>query len=320
LEPWRLRGWFARHAGTGPRLVNMYGITETTVHVTHHGLPASPNTDAASIIGRPLGDLQTFIFDPRLAPVPIGVAGELYVGGAGLARGYLNRPGLTAERFIPHPYPVKPGQRLYRTGDVARYRPDGQIEYLGRIDTQVKIRGFRIELGEIEARLLQHEAIKKTVVLLKQELGNKYLIAYLVARTESPPDVHALKAFLKQTLPDYMVPAAFVFLDDLPLTANGKLDRKALLAMASQGWQRREYTPPRDEAEQAVAEIWQQILGVERLGIHDDFFELGGHSLSAVQIVSKIRETFAVDVPVKTLFEAPTIAEFVDKVGEHQTD
>jgi len=320
LEPWRLRGWFARHAGTGPRLVNMYGITETTVHVTHHGLPASPNTDAASIIGRPLGDLQTFIFDPRLAPVPIGVAGELYVGGAGLARGYLNRPGLTAERFIPHPYPVKPGQRLYRTGDVARYRPDGQIEYLGRIDTQVKIRGFRIELGEIEARLLQHEAIKKTVVLLKQEPGNKYLIAYLVARIESPPDVHALKAFLKQTLPDYMVPAAFVFLDDLPLTANGKLDRKALLAMASQGWQRREYTPPRDEAEQAVAEIWQQILGVERLGIHDDFFELGGHSLSAVQVVSKIRETFAVDVPVKTLFEAPTIAEFVDKVGEHQTD
>jgi acyl carrier protein len=236
-----------------------------------------------------------------------------------LARGYLNRPELTAERFIPHPYSSQPGQRLYRTGDLARYCPDGNLEYQGRSDNQVKIRGFRIELGEIEARLLQHPDIKAAVVLARTDAAHDYLQAYLVAPA-AQPEHQTLKAFLKQTLPDYMLPSAFVSLEALPLTANGKLDRNALLALDSPGWQRRAYTAPRDEAEQAVAEIWQQILGIEQLGIYDDFFELGGHSLSAVQIVSKIRDTFAVDVPVQTLFEAPTIAEFVDKVAEYQID
>ncbi|POZ51255.1 non-ribosomal peptide synthetase [Methylovulum psychrotolerans] len=319
LEPWRLQPWLASQAGHGPQLVNMYGITETTVHVSQYLLPPTAATETASRIGWPLADLQTFIFDAQLNPVPVGVTGELYIGGAGLARGYLNRPELTAERFIPHPYSSQPGQRLYRTGDLARYCPDGNLEYQGRSDNQVKIRGFRIELGEIEARLLQHPDIKAAVVLARTDAEHSYLQAYLVAPA-AQPEHQTLKAFLKQTLPDYMVPSAFVSLEALPLTANGKLDRKALLALDSPGWQRRAYTAPRDEAEQAVAEIWQQILGIEQLGIYDDFFELGGHSLSAVQIVSKIRDTFAVDVPVQTLFEAPTIAEFVDKVAEYQID
>lgn len=315
LEPWRLQAWLQNHAGAGPRLVNMYGITETTVHVTHYRLDADDSGLGA--IGRPLADLQAFILDPQLNPVPVGVVGELYIGGAGLARGYLNRPELTAERFIPNPYG---SGRLYRTGDLACHHADGTIDYQGRIDSQVKIRGFRIELGEIEAWLLRHADIKEAAVLLKEEPDNHYLAAYVTVKGDTPPDTQDLKAFLKQSLPDYMVPAVFIVMAAMPLTANGKLDRQALLAMAKPIWQAREFTPPRDEAEQAIADIWQAILGVERLGVYDDFFELGGHSLSAVQIVTKIKEAFAIDVPVKTVFEAPTIAEFVDRVAEYQMD
>jgi amino acid adenylation domain-containing protein len=322
LETWRLHEWFDRHTDNCPKLVNMYGITETTVHVTQYSLvPGKDSNNTSSTIGRPLRDLQIFIFDTRLNSVPIGVAGEIYVGGAGLARGYLYHPELTAERFLPHPNSPIPGDRLYRTGDLGRFRSDGVIEYLGRNDTQVKIRGFRIEIGEIESRLLQHTAIKEVVVLANEaQQDDKRLIAYLVATMDHQPDIVELKAFLKQTLPDYMVPAAFIFLTELPLTANGKLDRKSLLSMSAQGEQRREYIAPRDDAEQAIAEIWQKILGVEKLGIYDDFFDLGGHSLSAVQIIAKIQENFAITVPVKTLFEAPTIAEFVDRIVEFQEE
>ena len=308
-------------------LHNLYGPTEAAIDVTSwlcspdHGLGIVP-------IGRPIANTQIYILDAHLQPVPMGVGGEIHIGGIGVARGYLNRPELTAERFIKNPFkPIgnhvehQVSDYLYKTGDLGRRLPDGSIEYLGRNDFQVKIRGFRIELGEIESRLLQVPDIKETAVLVKEEQSNdKFLVAYVVCKTDYPPDMGELKTFLRGHLPDYMIPAAFVFLNTLPLTANGKLDRKSLLAMAGQDRQRKEYVAPRDEAEEAIAEIWQQILGIDQVGIHDDFFDLGGHSLSAVQIITTLKKSYAIDIPVKTLFDAPTIAEFVDRVAEYQED
>jgi amino acid adenylation domain-containing protein/non-ribosomal peptide synthase protein (TIGR01720 family) len=306
LELASLQPWFVRHGDAQPRLINMYGITETTVHVTYRPLTQADLAAPGSVIGRALPDLDLYVLDATREPCPIGVPGELHVGGAGLARGYLHRPELTAERFFPHPH--QPGGRLYQTGDLARYLPNGDLEYLGRIDQQVKVRGFRIELGEIEAALSAHPAIREAAVLARADpAAGSRLIAYLVVRG-APPDVTSLSEHLRRSLPDYMVPAAFVFLDALPLTSNGKLDRRALpepeparpeVAAA--------YVEPRTPAEQALAAIWQRVLRLERVGVHDNFFELGGDSILSILIIAQARKAGLALNP-KHLFDHQTIA------------
>jgi amino acid adenylation domain-containing protein len=304
-----LKPWFERHGDRHPQLVNMYGITETTVHVTYRpittaDLPSSGN----SLIGVQIPDLELYVLDRTWNPVPIGVPGELCVGGAGVGRGYLKRPELTAERFIPNPFDSGGGKRLYRSGDLVRYLPNHDLEYVGRIDAQVKIRGFRIELGEIETTFSQHPAVRDvTVILDGDEPSEKRLIAYLVSR--QPPTVSELNAFLRQKLPEYMVPASFVFLDALPLTRNGKLDRRNLPAPdRSRPEQESPFIAPRTVVEKLLANIWAELLKVERVGIHDNFFELGGHSLLITQVASRIQQTFQVHLPLRTLFDAPTVA------------
>jgi amino acid adenylation domain-containing protein/non-ribosomal peptide synthase protein (TIGR01720 family) len=318
LELHTLGPWVARHGDQRPQLVNMYGITETTVHVTYRPLRAADLAHGRSVIGAAIPDLELYVLDAALEPTPIGVAGELYVGGAGLARGYLNRPGLTAARFRPHPWSAEPGARLYQTGDLARYLPDGELEYLGRIDQQVKLRGFRIELGEIEAALAQHRAVREAVVLAREDQPDETrLVAYVVPATgeqgsgikDELADPVALRQVLAQTLPEYMIPAAFVLLDALPLTPNGKLDRKALPAPA----QTRPdldsaLAAPRTPVEERLVAIWADVLHIEQLGITDNFFALGGHSLLATQLLSRVHEAFQVTLPIQSLFETPTVA------------
>jgi amino acid adenylation domain-containing protein/non-ribosomal peptide synthase protein (TIGR01720 family) len=314
LEPSSLNPWIERHGTTKPRLVNMYGITETTVHVTRHTLSEQDAASKASPIGRPIPDLDAYILDRHAHPVPIGVPGELYIGGAGLARGYLNRAALTAERFVPDPFSGRQGARLYRTGDRARYLQDGGIEFLGRVDHQVKIRGFRIEPGEIEAALVRHEALKDAVVLAREDTpGDRRLVAYVVAHHDAPTTTE-LRAHLLETLPEHMVPAAFVTLDELPLTPNGKLDRAALPAPEGRPELESAYVAPRNATEEILAGIWREILGLERVGTHDNFFELGGHSLVATQVVSRARAAFVVDLSLRTLFDMPTVAGLASEI------
>jgi amino acid adenylation domain-containing protein len=298
--------WYRRNDAKKTTLVNMYGITETTVHVTYCPLrPEDAGPLQGSPIGRPLADLRLYILDRHRAPTPIGVTGELYVGGAGVARGYLNRADLTAERFLADPFVS--GARLYRSGDLGRWRPDGTIEYLGRNDHQVKIRGFRIELGEIEAQLLDYPGIDAALVLAREDRpGEKRLVAYFTATAEIA--TAWLRMHLAQTLPDYMVPAAYLRLDRFPLTQNGKLDRRALPAPGATVAAEESYAPPEGPVEAALAAIWAELLQIDRVGRHDNFFEHGGHSLMAVQMVSRIRDRCGRDVPVRRIFEAPTIA------------
>jgi amino acid adenylation domain-containing protein/non-ribosomal peptide synthase protein (TIGR01720 family) len=312
LEFQSLRPWFDRH-GEAPQLVNLYGITETTVHVTYY--PLQPNQiSPASLIGQPIPDLQLYLLDAQLQPVPLGMPGEIYVGGAGLARGYFNHPGLTAERFIPHPYSDRPGARLYRTGDLARYRADGSLEYWGRADQQVKLRGFRIELGEIESTLSQHPQVQDVVVVVREdEPGQKRLVAYVVCPKYSVdcPEAQAvssdLRRWVQDRLPSYMVPASFVRLEKLPLTANGKIDRRVL---PSPQLDRLEagYTPARTAVEQTLVAIWREVLGVETVGIHDNFFELGGDSILSIQVIARATQEGLQFTP-KQLFQHQTIAE-----------
>jgi acyl carrier protein len=247
--------------------------------------------------------------DPNWNPVPIGIPGELCVGGAGVGRGYLKRPELTAERFIPNPFDPGGGERLYRSGDRVRYLPNRDIEYLGRIDAQVKIRGFRIELGEIEATLSQHPGVRDVAVVLREdESTEKRLVAYVVA-TEPSPTVSELNGFLRQKLPEYMIPASFVFLDVLPLTRNGKVDRRKLpVPDQSRPEQESPFVAPRTPVEELLAKMWTELLKVERVGINDNFFELGGHSLLITQVASRIEQAFQVQLPLRVLFDAPTIA------------
>jgi len=319
-----LAPWVARHGARRPLLVNMYGITETTVHVTYRPLAEADVRDGVgSLIGEAIPDLTLRLFGPGLALQPIGAPGELCVGGAGLARGYLGRPELTAERFVPDPFGAEPGARLYRSGDLGRRRPDGDVEYLGRIDHQVKVRGFRIELGEIESALAAHPAVRECVVLARQDepamsaisaiSGDTRLVAYLVPAEAGRLAEGDLREHLKRSLPDYMLPAAYVLLAALPLTPNGKVDRKALPApeaargMSTESAESAGYVAPRDPTEEILVGIWQEVLGRERVGVRDDFFALGGHSLLATQVVSRVRGAFQVELPVRRLFEAPTI-------------
>ncbi len=311
LEMESLRPWFDRHGDKTPKLVNMYGITETTVHVTYRAL-AKNDLSSGSMIGVPIPDLRIYVLDPKRQPAPIGVPGELYVGGAGLARGYLNRAELTAERFVPDHLTGEPGSRLYKTGDLVRFLRDGDIEYLGRIDQQVKIRGFRIELGEIESVLRQHPAVREVTVIAREDVpGTKQLVAYLVTSLPAP-GINALRDHLKVKLPDYMVPAAFVFLERLPLTNNGKIDRKALPVPEQQ---RPEvgstYEAPRTPNEEKLAAIWAKALRIERVGIHDNFFELGGDSILSIQIISAARRE-GLKLTPKLLFAHQNIAELAN--------
>ena len=269
-----------------------------------------PRTESKTVpIGRPIDNARVYVLDRNLQPVPVGVAGELYIGGAGVARGYLNRPGLTAERFVPDPFAARPGSRLYRTGDRVRWRADGNLEFLGRLDQQVKLRGFRIEPGEVEAALLQHPAVRQAVVLPREDgPGGKRLVAYLVGATEERLTAAQLRGFLQGKLPEYMVPSAFVFLEALPLTPNGKLDRQALPVPDRQP-AAHAYVAPRTPAEEALANIWAEVLGLERVGVHDNFFELGGHSLLATQAAARIRAAYpGIELPLRLLFEQPTVA------------
>ncbi|MBA2674104.1 non-ribosomal peptide synthetase, partial [Ramlibacter sp.] len=312
-----LAPWFAKHGDGTPRLVNMYGITETTVHVTWHVLEEdndNNNDTAPGAIGRPLADLACYVLDDFLNPVPVGVAGELYVSGAGVARGYLNRPALTAERFIPDPFAPEPGARMYKSGDLARYLPDGTLDYLGRADHQVKIRGFRIELGEIEAALAVQPGVREALVLAREDApGDKRLVAYVVADSEAL-DATSLRKPLLARLPDYMVPAHYVLLDAFPLTSNGKIDRKALPAPEAGAQAGRAYEAPLGDTEEKIATAWSQLLGVERVGRNDNFFALGGHSLLAVNLIEQLRRQ-GVAADVRSVFASATLAELAARAG-----
>ncbi len=336
-----LAPWYADPRNAATRLANMYGITETTVHVSYRALEAGDAERAGSPIGRALPDLGAYLLDERREAVPEGVAGELYIAGAGLARGYLGRPALTAERFVPNPFGA-PGSRLYRTGDLARRLADGSLDYLGRNDEQVKIRGFRIELGEIAAAVAALPGVRESVVLAREfgapaddQAGNQAgtghggkpgepdlrLVAYYTAAVaeagEPPleaPSGEALRAALLGRLPDYMVPAAYVRLDAWPLTANGKLERAALPAPDASAYARRAYEAPQGEIETQLARIWGEVLGVEPVGRHDNFFELGGHSLLAISLTERMREA-GLHADVRALFGAPTLAALAGSVG-----
>ncbi|MBV9011461.1 MAG: amino acid adenylation domain-containing protein, partial [Pseudonocardiales bacterium] len=313
----RLHDWYQRHPDHTPVLVNMYGITETTVHVTHLRLGHRTTTDPASVIGTAITDLRTYVLDTSLQPVPPGVVGELYIAGLGLARGYLRRPGLTATRFVADPY-GPPGTRMYRTGDLARWRPDGNLEFVVRADDQVKIRGFRIEPGEIENVLMERPEVARAAVVVREDRpGDARLVAYVVAATDSALPPELLREFARARLPEYMVPAAFIVLEGLPLTPNGKLDRAALPVpeFGSVGSGR----APRTPQEQLLAELFAEVLGLSRVGIEDDFFILGGHSLLATRLVARIRAVLGVELELRALFEAPTpagLAARLDKAGQ----
>jgi amino acid adenylation domain-containing protein len=310
LMPSTLSPWYALN-GERTRLVNMYGITETTVHVTYRPLAPEDTQSSGSPIGVRIPDLRVMLLDAYGQLVPVGVPGELCVGGDGVARGYLNRPDLTAERFVPNPF-GEPGSRMYKTGDLGRWRPDGSIQFLGRNDHQVKIRGFRIELGEIEAALRSHPEVREAVVLAREDApGDKRLVAYVVG--EAAPE--ALRQHLDSRLPKHMVPAAYVTLDALPLTPNGKLDRRALPAPEDEAFGTRAWEAPQGEVESTLARIWSELLGVERIGRHDDFFVLGGHSLLAVQLASRIRAALGLEVPLAELFAQPTLAGYAQRVA-----
>ena len=290
-------------------LINLYGPTETTIDATAYA--CSQNNSLGCVpIGRPIANTRIYVLDRYLVPVPVGVVGEICIGGDGLARGYLNQPKLTAERFISNPFSEDPESRLYRTGDLARYLPDGDIELLGRADSQVKVRGYRIELREIEAVLGQHPTVRETVVLAREDSpGDKRLVAYVLTGGNQV-ETNALRDFLKQKLPYYMMPSAFVYLDFLPLTPNGKIDRQALPAPRYGHDQADDtFVPPRDTLEESIAEVWREVLNLERIGVHDNFFDLGGHSLKATQVVARLRRTFGSKVVLRDMFDFPTIAE-----------
>jgi amino acid adenylation domain-containing protein/non-ribosomal peptide synthase protein (TIGR01720 family) len=307
-----LRPFWALHGDERPSLVNMYGITETTVHVTHRPLRlADLERPWSSVIGVPIPDLQVHVLDPHRQLVPLGVPGELYVGGAGVARGYLNRPALSAERFLPDPFSSRPGARLYRTGDRARRLPSGELEYLGRVDQQLKIRGFRIEPGEIEAALGQHPALRGAVVVAREDRpGEKRLVAYLVASSAEAPTVGALRSFLQDKLPEPMIPSAFVLLDKLPLTENGKVDRRALPAPEEGERPRLDeaFAAPKSPIEELLCRVWASVLRVPSVGIHDNFFERGGDSISSIQIVAQAQKA-GLRLSPRQIFEHQTIAE-----------
>jgi amino acid adenylation domain-containing protein len=301
------------------RLTNVYGPTETAMHVTIWDCERGSNLRMIPI-GRPVGNTQTCVLDEQMQPVPIGVAGELFIGGVQVARGYVNRADLTAARFVPNPTGREPGERLYRTGDRACYRTDGGIEFLGRIDDQVKIRGYRIELGEIENVLRQHPGVLDVVVIAREDVpGDKRLAAYVVPEAADEPKISELRNHLMAKLPDYMIPSAFMLLEKLPLMSNGKVDRNALPSMEHTRQElEQDYVAPRNEVEEKLAAIFSEVLNVEKVGVEDNFFLLGGHSLSATQVMTRILGVLQADIPLRRIFETPTVAGLAQAVEQFQ--
>jgi amino acid adenylation domain-containing protein len=317
--PFKLQERFFAHLPA--ELHNLYGPTEAAVDVTYWACKRE-NVRQIVPIGRPISNIQIYILDSYLQPVPIGITGELHIGGIGLARGYCNRPELTAEKFIPGLISDKPGARWYKTGDLARYLPDGNIEFLGRLDYQVKIRGFRIELEEIETLLRQHPAVRETIVVTREDAPNdKRLAAYLVPNQKPAPTTSELRSFLETKLPDYMVPATFVILDTLTLTPNGKVDRRALpVPDGLRPELETAYVEPRTEVEHALVEVWKKVLQVKKVGMYDNFFDLGGHSLLMVQVHNMLREMFKQDMSVIELFKYPTISSMAKYLTQRKSE
>ncbi|HEY3949882.1 amino acid adenylation domain-containing protein [Phenylobacterium sp.] len=319
LELSRLLSWYRTRPGEGTVFVNMYGITETTVHVTYIPLDEELAANAnSSLIGQAIPDLGLYVLDESMQPAAVGVTGELYVTGEGLARGYMNRPALTAERFMASPF-GPPGSRMYRTGDLACWREDGGLDYLGRADQQVKIRGFRIELGEIEAALIAADGVGQAAVIPREIAGDTRLVAYLVpSEHQTVPDAAALRAVLGASLPEHMIPSAFVRMEALPLNNNGKLDRAALpspeIVSAAP------YSPPRNPAEEAICNLFAELTGASRVGVDDNFFDLGGHSLLGVRLIAEVEQTFGVTAPLGLLFAAPTPAKFAERLQRRDFD
>jgi acyl carrier protein len=303
------------HSRSKAKLYNVYGPTEAIIDSTFW--PCEENNAQSVIpIGRAIPNVQAYILDDRLRLVPIGTAGNLFIGGVGLARGYAGQPALTAESFVPDSFSGEAGARLYKTGDLARYLPDRNIEFLGRSDYQIKLRGFRIEPGEIERTLEQHNAVREAIVLVQENgPGEKRLVAYVVTGEEMRPVANELRGFLKDKLPEHMVPAGFEVLDGFPLTTSGKVDRRALQAPDGRRPELDEaFAACRTPTEDLLAQIWKQVLGIAQIGVHDNFFQLGGHSLLATQVVSRIREAFQAEIPLRRLFEAPTVAELAENI------
>ncbi len=302
------------------QVFNLYGPSEDTTYSTSAWIQKGASKTPP--IGRPIHNTQTYLLDKNLQAVPVGVPGMLYIGGAGLARGYLNQPELTAEKFIPNPYNNQAGERLYKTGDLARYLPNGEIEYIGRVDYQVKVRGFRIELGEIEALIIQRSGVREAVVTVNSsEADSQRLVAYVVLNSEQTPTIPELRGFLEAKLPNYMVPTAFVILETLPLTPNGKVDRRALPAPDTVRPELEAvYQPPQTEVEKTIAKIWQEVLNVENVGIHDNFFELGGHSLLLVQVYSKLQKIFQREFPLVEMFQYPTVSHLARHYSQESSE
>ena len=323
LEIQALAPWWARHAPELPRLVNMYGITETTVHVTYRKLTPADLAGSGSSVGQPIPDLSVHLLDADGSPVPVGVAGEICVGGAGLALGYAGRPERTAERFMPDPF-GPPGARLYCSGDLARHRPGGELDYLGRIDHQVKIRGFRIELGEIETVLARHPQVREVVVLVRGEGEDKSLVAYVVPREGEGLTLAGLRQAAAAWLPDYMLPSGLVTLDALPLTGNGKVDHRELLrrepGAAGEDEPEVPAVEPRNDFERFLAELWAEVLKAERVGLDDSFFELGGHSIRGAVLVNRLQEALGEIVHVVAIFDAPTVRQMANYLVDHHRE
>jgi acyl-coenzyme A synthetase/AMP-(fatty) acid ligase/acyl carrier protein len=318
----------------GAELVHMYGPCEASIGSTFH--KCEPGGDEHIVtVGKPVSNTQVYILDSYMNPLPIGLSGEIYIGGVGITRGYLHKPDATAEKFVPDLFSKEPGARLYRTGDRGRYRPDGNLEFGGRIDNQIKIRGFRIELGDIEAAMMKHPHVKEAVVIARtvnersgQDAGGspgssnghrvpkpatygvKRLAAYFVPDGSDAPSAGELRRFLAKRLPDYMVPPIYVPLNELPLTSSGKIDRRALPALAQAALSLEDdFVAPRNAVEEVVAAIWSEVLEVEQVSAHGNFFELGGHSIAAAQVVYRVRDLFRIELPVRCIFEGPTVAE-----------
>jgi amino acid adenylation domain-containing protein len=299
------------------RVFDLYGPSEDTTYSTY----ALRRRRGPATIGRPIANTQVYVLDQQFNAVPVGIPGELYIGGVGLARGYWNRPELTAEKFLPNPFGIEPGSRLYRTGDLTRYRPDGTLEFLGRRDHQIKLRGFRIELGEIEAHLLQRPDVREAVVLVREDRpGEKRLVAYAVPYREPVPVCGELRRFLAERLPEYMVPAAFVILPALPLTPNGKVNRRALPVPDLDAQRERAYVAPRTPAEEIVAGIWAEVLGLERVGVQDNFFDLGGHSLLLAKVWSRLQSRVQCELSMIDLFRYSTVDALAEYIGRDQTE
>jgi acyl-coenzyme A synthetase/AMP-(fatty) acid ligase len=299
-------------------LHNTYGPTEAAVNASAWVCERDSRRRSVPI-GRPIANSVIHILDQDLSLVPTGVPGELHIGGEGIARGYLHMPDATAEKFVPDPFAIQPGRRLYKTGDLARYLPDGNIEFLGRIDNQLKIRGFRVELEEIEAAMRRHPEIRQVAVVARQNESNENrIVAYIAAAGEEAPSSHELRCFLLETLPEYMVPTSFVMLDALPLSPNGKIDRRALPLLDSAKENRTDFVAPRTQVETDLAMIWAELLNIPQVGVQSNFFDLGGHSLLVIRVASRIRAHFQTDLPLRTLFENPTVEELAEVIAEKQ--